>query len=243
MLTKLMINYLYYRKARVSFILLISILLGSCGGGGGGGGSSASSSPTYVASDFETSEYNEQYGLASISASTAYADGYSGSDVTVAVIDTGVDSDHPDLDNQMASGGYDYYYSDSDPNPIAQGDSMSHGTHVAGIIAAEKNSTGMHGIAYNAKILDIRIFNSAGTLKSYAKLRSAIDRAIDQGAKVINASFGNTSISSATANNGSVLIIMISYQYMLLGIVKTMTLLMQQNFLLYQVMKILLIHK
>ena len=81
---------MFYAKSKLFFILFIPILLGSCGGGGSSGGGSAGSSTSYVASDFETSEYNEQYGLASISASTAYADGYSGSDVTVAVIDSGV---------------------------------------------------------------------------------------------------------------------------------------------------------
>ena len=137
------------------FPILIFLILTSCAGGGG---TSTTSTPL-VASDYETSEYNAQYGLASINASTAYADGYSGSDVTVAVIDTGVDTDHPDLDGNIASGGYDYYFNDSDPNPIAQGDYMSHGTHVAGIIAAEKNSTGMHGIAYMQKFFLLEYLN------------------------------------------------------------------------------------
>ena len=140
---------MFYAKSKVFFILFIPILLGSCGGGGSSGGGSSGSSTSYVASDFETSEYNEQYGLASISASTAYADGYSGSDVTVAVIDTGVDTDHPDLDGNIASGGYDYVSDDSDPNPSGQGDYMSHGTHVAGIIAAERNSPSMYFMKYS----------------------------------------------------------------------------------------------
>ena len=56
------------------------MILVACGGGGGGGGSSSS---TLTASDFETTEYNKQYGLGSINASTAYARGYTGSGITV----------------------------------------------------------------------------------------------------------------------------------------------------------------
>ena len=48
------------------------------GGGGGGGGGGSSSSPSYTASDFETTEYNKQYGLGNINASSAYARGYTG---------------------------------------------------------------------------------------------------------------------------------------------------------------------
>ncbi|WXT99312.1 MAG: hypothetical protein Ctma_0035 [Catillopecten margaritatus gill symbiont] len=180
---------------RDKFILLFfSIVLSGCGGGGGGSSSSVvvKNPPAY----YETTEYNSQYGLSNIKASEIYSDGYSGSGVTVAVIDTGVDLDHPDLIDNIASGGYDYVDDDADANPNGQGAFMSHGTHVAGIIAGVKNDIGMHGVAYSAKILALRAGDSAGSL--FGAIESSIDQAISQGAKVINASFGSSGIGTST---------------------------------------------
>ena len=192
---------------KLLWLVASSLTLAGCGGGGGGGSSGSnavSESPVIsVASDFETTEYNAQYGLGKIKASDIYADGYSGSGVIVGVIDTGVDIDHPDLVNNIASGGCDYVdgnssCSDTDASPSSQGAFMSHGTHVAGIIAGTKNNVGMHGVAYNAKILPLRAGNSAGSI-TYTAVDSSIDRAISKGAKVINASFGGSSIPNTTA--------------------------------------------
>jgi subtilisin family serine protease len=105
----------------------------------------------------------------------------------VVVIDNGVDTDHPDLVSNIASGGYNYVGNDSDANPDGQSAFMSHGTHVAGIIAGMKNDIGMHGVAYNAKILALRVGSSGGSFSSI-NIESSIDHAISQGAKVINAS-------------------------------------------------------
>ncbi|MBT3195735.1 MAG: S8 family serine peptidase [Candidatus Ruthia sp.] len=181
---------------RDKFILLFfPILLSGCGGGGGSSSVVVKNPPAY----YETTEYNGQYGLSNIKASEVYSDGYSGNGVTVAVIDTGVDLDHPDLVDNAALGGYDYIDDDADANPDGQGAFMSHGTHVAGIIAGVKNDVGMHGVAYSAKILALRAGNSAGSLFNGA-IESSIDQAISQGAKVINASFGASSITASTAN-------------------------------------------
>jgi len=176
-----------------------ALLLSGCGGGGGSSASVVADTPALVAADYQTTEYNTQYGLGKINASEIYADGYSGSGVVVGVIDTGVDIDHPDLVSNIASGGYDYVDSDADASPASQGSSMSHGTHVAGIIAGMKNDVGMHGVAYSAKILPLRAGNSAGSFATSA-INSSIDRAISQGAKVINASFGGDSIATSLAD-------------------------------------------
>jgi len=187
------------------YLLLSAVVLSlsGCGGGGGGGGG-ANVIPS-VPADFETTEYNAQYGLGKINASEVYADGYSGSGVIVGVIDTGVDIDHPDLISNIASGGYDYVDDgDSDASPSCDignenCDNMSHGTHVAGIIAGMKNDIGMHGVAYSAKILPLRAGYSSGSL-AVSAIESSIDRAISQNAKVINASFSSNTIPSSLAD-------------------------------------------
>ena len=182
------------KTAYVTILASLTMILTGCGGGGGG---SATVKPTPAS--FETTEYNAQYGLGKIKASEIYSDGYSGSGVTVAVLDTGVDLDHPDLVDNIASGGYDYVDNDSDANPNGQGSYMSHGTHVAGIIAGMKNDVGMHGVAYNAKILSLRNGISSGFVSSSATI-DAYSGAISKGAKVINNSYGFSSFSSTGGN-------------------------------------------
>lgn len=126
--------------------------------------------------------------------------------VVVAVIDIGVSYTHPDLATNMWDGtncksntgavlggcNYGYDYSGNDKTPLPGTNSDYHGTHVAGIIAAEKNNgIGVLGIAPHAKIMALRF---ALTVSSEVK---AIDFAIQNGAKVINASFGGGGFSQA----------------------------------------------
>jgi VCBS repeat-containing protein len=124
--------------------------------------------------------------------------------IIVAIIDSGVAYNHPDLIANMWDGtnckdengvvlggcnhGYDFENNDKTPLP----DSSSHGTHVAGIIAAAKNNAkGVIGVSPNAKIMALKYgFNVASEVK-------AIDFAIQNGAKVINASFGGAPYSQS----------------------------------------------
>ena len=171
--------------------------VGLAGGGGGGGGGSSSSSLT--ASDFETTEYNKQYGLGSINASTAYARGYTGSGITVSVLDTPYDTDHPDLVNVFDTG-YDGSSGGSDVTCTGSCQT-SHGTHVSGIIAANKNSTEMHGIAYNAKIKPITIFNSSGVFDvTTSQLVNSINAGSSSSITAMNNSWGSS--TTATINVG-----------------------------------------
>ncbi|MDD4409466.1 MAG: S8 family serine peptidase [Candidatus Pacebacteria bacterium] len=127
-----------------------------------------------------------------------------GSTSIVAVIDTGVAYNHPDLIDNMWNGsacrnesdvylgscvhGYDYEDGDNDPVPTYS----SHGTHVAGIIAAIKNnSKGILGIAPNAKIMALK---SGLTTEDNIK---SINFAKYNGARIINASWGGTGNDSA----------------------------------------------
>ena len=167
--------------------------------GGGGGGGSSSSSPSLTASDFETTEYNKQYGLGNINASSAYARGYTGSGITVSVLDTPYDTDHPDLINVFDTG---YDGSSGGTDVTCTGTcSTSHGTHVAGIIAANKDSSEMHGVAYNAKIKPITIFNSSGTFDvTTSQLVNSINAGSSSSITAMNNSWGSS--TTATINVG-----------------------------------------
>lgn len=108
------------------------------------------------------------------------------SSVVVAVIDTGVDYNHPDLSaNIGVSDGWDFVDNDADPM-----DSKGHGTHVAGTIGAVgNNGTGVAGVNWSVKILPLRALDSVGE-GTEADLVEAIAYAQQKGAWIINASWG-----------------------------------------------------
>ena len=119
--------------------------------------------PTQVDShdpaDFATLEADNNAVLET-RANYAYARGWTGSGSTVMVMDSGIDTDHPDLVDQIKytwDAGYD--------NGVE--DTNGHGTHVAGIVAAAKNGTGSHGIAYDAQLAIAKITDS-GNGNGYA---------------------------------------------------------------------------
>jgi hypothetical protein len=103
--------------------------------------------------------------------------------VRVAVIDSGIDADHPELQDQIF-GGASFVASSW------QTDTNGHGTFVAGEIAASlNNAQGIAGIAFAAELLVAKVVRSDGTISPEAEAR-AIRWAVDQGAQVINLSFG-----------------------------------------------------
>ena len=134
------------------------------------------------------------------------------SSVVVAVIDTGVDYDHEDLANNIwvnvnevpgndidddGNGYVDDYYGVNIVTGCGNGDDDNgHGTHVAGIIAAENNNIGTVGIAYNVKIMPIKAAMASGTLNQ-SDIAKAVLYAFEMGAEVINMSFGGTACSMA----------------------------------------------
>jgi len=116
-----------------------------------------------------------------------------GSGVKIAIIDTGVQRDHPDLKNNIIQG-YDFVNEDNDAT-----DDNGHGTHVAGITSATLNQTGTVGVNYNAQIMPIKVLNNQGYgyLSDVAK---GIYFAADNGARIINMSLGSSSDSTTLRN-------------------------------------------
>lgn len=116
-----------------------------------------------------------------------------GSGVKIAIIDTGVQRDHPDLRNNIIQG-YDFVNDDNDPT-----DDNGHGTHVAGIASATLNQSGTVGASYNAQIMPIKVLNNQGYgyLSDVAK---GIYFAADNGARIINMSLGSSSDSITLKN-------------------------------------------
>jgi hypothetical protein len=107
-------------------------------------------------------------------------------EITIAVIDTGVDLKHPDLEENMITG-----VNLLDPSAPPQDDNLyGHGTNVAGIIAAMgNNQLGISGILWKAKIMPIKAMGAEGS-GSEAKLGEGIRYAVDYGAKIIVLSLG-----------------------------------------------------
>jgi subtilisin family serine protease len=111
-------------------------------------------------------------------------------DVTVAVIDTGVDVDHPELLGRVAAGRAFLSANSCDTQTLPYDDDDGHGTHVAGIVAARgNNASGIAGIAWESRILPVKVLSCTGN-GTVADVVDGIYWAVDQGAQVINLSLG-----------------------------------------------------
>ena len=182
---------MYFAKNQNNPLAIVTLFIGlialvNCGGGGGG------SSINY------TAEYNNQEGLALIGADSINSVA-TGSGIKVAVNDTGIDENHQEFSDKTiygtdfaGTGNYKY-------------DGHGHGSHVAGIIAADKDGVGMRGIAYNATLYSYKIGNNSGTLvgtNTDAKWSDVVDQHVTDGIKVSNNSWGHTP-SAYSINNTS----------------------------------------
>jgi subtilisin family serine protease len=177
-----------------------------------------------------------KWGLDMVNAPEAWARGYTGQGIVVAVVDTGVDYNHSDLDaniwrnsdeiagNKLDDDGNGYVddirgwdFVDADNDPM---DTGTHGTHVAGTIAAENNGSGVTGVAYNASIMPVRVLAAEGD-GSDPSIAAGIRYAANNGADVINLSLNDdyddsndikTAIRYAT-EKGSVVVISTGNSY------------------------------
>jgi thermitase len=127
-----------------------------------------------------------QWGWFRVKADQAYDTGYHGEGVIVALLDTGVDTEHPDLAANIIDG---WNFVDNNNNVT---DLDGHGTMVCGIVAAvANNSIGVAGVAPNVRIMPLKVISESGG--SLIDIDSAIMYAADHGAKVIGMSFGGNS--------------------------------------------------
>ncbi|MFD0715105.1 S8 family peptidase [Paenibacillus sp. GCM10027626] len=126
-----------------------------------------------------------QWNLPTIETEKGWTVSKGSNDVLIAVLDTGVQSDHPDLKGRLASG-----MNITDPNKAPE-DDVGHGTHVSGIIAAAvNNGEGVAGITWLNKVMPVKVLDSSGAGSTYS-VAEGIIWATDHGAKVINMSLGN----------------------------------------------------
>jgi len=136
--------------------------------------------------------YNSyQWGLSKIDCIDAWDIVKASWNITVAVIDTGVDYRHPDLSQNVDwLNGYNFIYPGMPPM-----DNNGHGTHVAGIISAmTNNGTGIAGVSWGARILPVKILDEYG-MGSTESISEGVPYAVENGAKIINLSVGGEELS------------------------------------------------
>ena len=131
-----------------------------------------------------------QYGLPAIRAPQGWQITTGSSSVIIAIVDTGISLSHPDLSAKIVSG-WDFVNNDS----IADDDD-GHGTHVAGIAAAQTNNgTGVAGVSWGALLMPVKVLDSSGNGFD-TDVAQGIIWATDHGAQIINLSLGGTDPST-----------------------------------------------
>jgi len=136
-------------------------------------------------------DYGRQWHLPVMGAPSAWATA-DGTNVTVAVLDTGVNPNHADLSGRVLSGW------NTVSNNTDSADIHNHGTWVAGVIAAKANNfTGGASVAPGSKILPIRITNDSAGWAYFSDMAEGITWAADHGARVANLSYGGAAVRRA----------------------------------------------
>jgi subtilisin len=130
-------------------------------------------------------ELDNAWGVKRIGAGLVHPEGHTGMGVKVAILDTGIDYTHPDLDANYA-GGWDFVNNDSDPR-----DDNSHGTHIAGTIAAEDDGYGVVGVAPQVRIYALKVMSATGS-GSFSRVISALQWCVENGIHVTNNSYGSS---------------------------------------------------
>ena len=203
------------RSVAIGSSIVFALALSACGSGSTGGGGGISSTPAPSAAppvsapppppppppppttNFATSEYNRSDGPGLHNAITAYRAGATGQGIIVGVIDSGIDPGSHEFAGRIHSQSGDVTGAG---RPL--GDDDGHGTVVTRIIAAAKDDRDTHGIAFNATILALRADQSGSCTTAApgedeascsffdSAIATGVNRAVDNGARVINISLG-----------------------------------------------------
>lgn len=228
--------------ARTGAVLLAVTVVTGCGGGGGPGSvpvpapeptptptPAPSPSPTpeptptpTPTGTFLTSEYNRSTGPSQHGAVTAWAAGYTGSGVTIGIVDSGIDTDSPEFAGRIVAASRDVV----DPARGLDNADSDHGTQVAMTAAAARDNQGIMGMAYTAGIAMFRADTvgscatknaddpKSGCKFSDSAIAAGVNGAVAGGARVINLSLGGSAPSfvlrnaiNSAANAGVVVIV------------------------------------
>lgn len=139
-----------------------------------------------------TDEYSNSWGVQHVGAEYVHNQSIYGNGVKIAVLDTGIDYTHSDLSSNY-KGGYDFVFNDTDPFDDSYN---SHGTHVSGILAAEKNGIGIVGVAPNASIYAVKVLDGAG-FGNASWIISGIQWAVDNNMSIVTMSLGSSEYSQS----------------------------------------------
>lgn len=154
--------------------------------------------PVGTCQEIQVLKQTVPWNISRIGATWVHSMGNTGKGIKIGILDTGIDYNHEDLKNNYKGG---YSFIENDPDPI---DRNGHGTHVAGIIAAEDNDLGVLGVAPQAYLYSVRIltFDSTG---STSNIISGLEWSVDNSMQIINMSLGSDddSISVGRAINST----------------------------------------
>ncbi|RSL29545.1 peptidase S8/S53 subtilisin kexin sedolisin [Salibacterium salarium] len=128
------------------------------------------------------------WGLNRVEATDAWDHDVTGAGVDVAVVDTGISTSHPSLDVEDGYSAVSYTDSYDDDN--------GHGSHAAGIIAANQPSAGIVGVAPDADLYAVKVLDEIGS-GSLTQVLNGMEWAIDEGVDIINMSFGTLTNSQS----------------------------------------------
>ncbi|MDC0462445.1 S8 family serine peptidase [Alphaproteobacteria bacterium] len=133
-------------------------------------------------------EISNQQGVTQVNADYTIQNGYHGENITIGIVDTGIDESHAELEGKVRDGG-DWQYGVS-----GLIDHNGHGTHVAAIAAAKLNGSGMVGIAPKASLKSYKLFNEDGSscgINFQNALSQVIDSAASSDVSILNNSWAN----------------------------------------------------
>ncbi|HOU12327.1 MAG TPA: S8 family serine peptidase [Anaerolineae bacterium] len=149
--------------------------------------------PNYIYHAFDLvpndPNYSKQWAHTTIQSPGAWGITTGNTDIVIAIIDSGVDTSHPDLASKLVAG-HDFVDDDNTPS-----DENGHGTHVAGIAAAvTNNGIGVAGMAWDARIMPVRVLDNKGNGYN-SDITAGITWAYQNGADILNLSLGGASYS------------------------------------------------